>query len=69
MFHDERFMNARKLLFACLVLVIGSIVVVPVSAFLGVKGNGASTLSSLAMLGGIVAAFLTVKVERDSGEE
>jgi len=65
MFHDERFMNARELLFACLALVTGSIVVVPASAFLGVKGNAASILSSLAMLGGIVAAFMTVKVERD----
>ncbi len=66
MIHDERFMNARELLFACLALVTGSIVVVPALAFLGVKGNLASTLSSLAMLGGIMAAFLTVKVERDT---
>lgn len=59
-------MNARGLLFACLALVMGSIVVVPASAFLGIKGNASSTLSSLAMLGGIVAAFLTVK-EEDTG--
>lgn len=66
MFHDELYMNARELLFVCLALVIGSIVVVPASAFLGVKGNMASALSSLAMLGGIVTAFLTVKEERDT---
>lgn len=62
-------MNARELLFACLALVMGSIVVVPASAFLGVQSDTASTLSSLALLGGIVAAFLTVKVEKDSEVE
>ncbi len=69
MIHDERFMNARELLFACLALVMGSIVVEPASAFLGVQCGTTSTLSSLALLGGIVAAFLTVKVEKDPGAE
>ena len=68
MFYDERFMNARELLFACLTLVTGSIVVVPASAVLGVKGNAAPLLSSISMLGGIVTAFLTVKAERDTEE-
>ena len=62
-------MDARELLFACLALVTGSIVVVPASAYLGVKGNTAYTLSSLAMLGGIAAAFLTVKAEKDMEEK
>ncbi len=69
MFHDERFMNARELLIACLALVMGSIVVVPALGFVGMKGNIASTLSSLSMLGGIVTAFLTVKAERDTEEK
>jgi hypothetical protein len=59
-------MNAKGLLFACLALVMGSIVLVPASALFGVKGNTASMLSSLSMLGGIVTAFWTVKVERDT---
>ncbi len=58
-------MNARGLLFACLALIVGSIVVVPASASLGVAGNAVSILSSAAMLGGIVMAFWTVKVEND----
>lgn len=59
-------MNARGLLFACLALVMGSIVLVPASTLLGVKGNTASLLSSVSMLGGIVTAFWTVKVELDA---
>ncbi len=62
-------MNARELLFACLALVTGSIVVEPASAFLGVHCGATSTLSSLSLLGGIVAAFFTVKVEKDSEAE
>lgn len=59
-------MNARELLFACLAMVMGSIVVAPVLACIGLKGNVASMLSSLSMLGGIVTAFLTVKAERET---
>jgi hypothetical protein len=62
-------MNARKLLFTCLALVMSSIVVEPASALLGVRCGATSTLSSLALLGGIVAAFLTVKVEKDTEAE
>jgi hypothetical protein len=69
MFYVELFMNATELLFACLALVMGSIVVEPASAFLGVHCGVTSTLSALSLLGGIVAAFLTVKVEKDSGAE
>ncbi len=60
-------MNARGLLFACLALILGSIVVIPALAFLGVKGSAASALSSMAMLGGIVTAFLTVNEEGGTG--
>jgi len=59
-------MDARKLLFTCLALVMSSIVIIPASAYFGVKGNAAPVLSSIAMLGGIVTAFLTVKAERDA---
>jgi hypothetical protein len=69
MFYDEHFMNATELLLTCLALVTGSIVVEPASAFLGVHSGATSTLSSLSLLGGIVAAFLTVKVEKDTRAE
>jgi hypothetical protein len=59
-------MNARRLLIACLALIVGSIVVIPASALVGVNGNAVSVLSSAAMLGGILTAFWTVKVERDT---
>lgn len=59
-------MNARGLLFTCLALITGSIVLLPMSAHLGVSGSTASTLSSLSLLGGIGAAFLTVKKEMES---
>jgi hypothetical protein len=58
-------MDARELLFACLALITGSIMVQPASAFLGIHCGATSTLSSLSLLGGIVAAFLTIKVEKD----
>jgi len=53
-------------LFACLALITGSIVVIPASAVIGVRGDAASMLSSIALLGGIVAAFLTVNEEADA---
>lgn len=62
-------MNARELLFACLALVVGSIVLAPVSAQLGIRGDTASALSSLSLLGGIAAAFLTVKKEIDARDK
>jgi Na+/glutamate symporter len=59
-------MNARGLLFTCLALIIGSILLVPMSSPLGIPGSMASILSSLSLLGGIGAAFLTVNEEKDS---
>jgi len=58
-------MNARGFLFTCLALIVGSILLVPMSARLGISGNAASVLSSLSLLGGICAAFLTVTKEKD----
>jgi hypothetical protein len=58
-------MDARELLFACLALITGSIMVQPASALLGIHCGATYTLSSLSLLGGIVAAFLTIKVEKD----
>jgi hypothetical protein len=62
-------MNASGLLFACLALITGSIVLVPLSIHLGVRGDAASALSSLSLLGGIGAAFLTVKKEMEAREQ
>ncbi len=62
-------MNARGFLFACLALITGSIVCVPLSAHCGLPGGTAATLSSLSLLGGIGAAFLTVKQESDGQEQ
>lgn len=59
-------MNARGLLFTCLALIIGSILLVPMSSRLGIPGSMASMLSSLSLLGGIGAAFLTVKEEKEA---
>ncbi len=62
-------MNARGLLFTCLALITGSILLVPAAARMGLSGNMASMMSSLSLLGGICAAFLTVsedkEIERD----
>lgn len=58
-------MNARGLLFACLALIMGSIVLIPMSIHMGISGNTASTLSSISLIGGIGAAFLTVKKEME----
>jgi hypothetical protein len=62
-------MNARGLLFACLALIIGSIVLIPASVHLGLGSDTASTLSSLSLLGGIGTAFMTVKAEIDEEKE
>lgn len=59
-------MNARGLLFTCLALITGSIVLIPMSIHLGIPGNMASTLSSLSLMCGIGAAFLTVKKETEA---
>jgi hypothetical protein len=59
-------MNARGLLFTCLALIVGSIVLVPESVQFGMGSDLASTLSSLSLLGGIAAAFLTVKAEAEA---
>jgi hypothetical protein len=59
-------MNARGLLFTCLALVVGSIVLVPGSVQFGLGGDLASTMSSLSLLGGIAAAFLTVRAEAEA---
>ena len=58
-------MNARGFLFTCLALIVGSIVIMPMTLYLGVQKDMASTLSSLSLLGGIGMAFLTVKKEMD----
>ncbi len=62
---NARLMNAKELLFACLGLIIGSILLVPVSARMGVGSDAATTLSSLSLVGGIATAFMTVKKEKD----
>jgi hypothetical protein len=59
-------MNARGLLFTCLALIVGSIVLVPESVQFGLGSSLASVLSSLTLLGGIAAAFLTVKAEEEA---
>ncbi|WP_128859979.1 hypothetical protein [Methanocella paludicola] len=59
-------MNARGLLFTCLALITGSILLVPMSTQIGISGNMASMLSSLSLLGGICAAFLTVREEKEA---
>jgi len=57
------FMSARTLLLLCLALIVASITIVPASAHLGVIHNSAPALSTLALLGGIAAAFLTMGAE------
>jgi hypothetical protein len=44
---------------------MGSIVLIPMSIHMGISGNTASTLSSISLIGGIGAAFLTVKKEME----
>jgi hypothetical protein len=56
-------MNARRLLVTCLALILASIMISPASAYFGVMHSSASSLSALALLGGIAAAFLTMREE------
>jgi len=59
-------MNARGFLFACLALITGSIVLMPLTVHLGLRVDVASALSSLSLMGGIGTAFLTVKKETEA---
>lgn len=62
-------MNARELLIICLALVAGSIMLAPVSADLGLRGDVPSMLSSLSLLGGIAAAYMTISEEMGAGKD
>ncbi len=57
-------LGARELLYACFALAIGSIMVVSVCVWLGIKSDIALTLSSLAMVGCIAVAFLATNMAR-----
>lgn len=58
-------MNARGLLLICLTLIVGSILLVPVSVDMGVRSDMASMLSNMALTGGIAAAIMTVGADMD----
>ncbi|MDI6896494.1 hypothetical protein [Methanocella conradii] len=62
-------MNARGSLIICLMLIVSSILALPASIRLGVGSDLATATSYLALLCGIWAAFMTVKVEMESNKE
>jgi hypothetical protein len=63
LFYHRYFMNARRLLVTCLALIVVSIMMVPASAYFGIMHGSASTVSTLALMGAIAAAFLTMGEE------
>lgn len=67
-------MKTLDLLLICLILIMGSVFIVPGIAYAGIDNSIATGLSSILLLAGIIAAVLTVNMDtkwverRDDGK-